>query len=157
MPPQDKIQPPHRLLFLCTGNYYRSRFAEILFNSLAAQHQLAWQADSRGLALDLAGGNFGPMAFPAFETLRARGVRCASMERFPKPVSEADFRSANLTIALDEEEHRPMMRARFPEWENKIDYWMVHDLDKWDPQTTLAAIENCVGSLVENILENRPE
>ena len=25
------------VLFLCTGNYYRSRFAEILFNSVAAQ------------------------------------------------------------------------------------------------------------------------
>ena len=38
------------VLFLCTGNYYRSRFAEILFNHLAGQSKLAWRADSRGLA-----------------------------------------------------------------------------------------------------------
>ncbi len=25
------------ILFLCTGNYYRSRFAEILFNSVAGE------------------------------------------------------------------------------------------------------------------------
>ena len=25
------------ILFLCTGNYYRSRFAEILFNSVAGR------------------------------------------------------------------------------------------------------------------------
>lgn len=152
---KHKNEPSNRVLFLCTGNYYRSRFAEILFNSFASQHQLAWRADSRGLALDLVGGNFGPMAMPAFETLRARGIRCASMERFPKPVLEADFQSASLIIALDEDEHRPMMRARFPEWENKIEYWLVHDLDQWDPPTALAAIENCVGWLVENMRENQ--
>ncbi|HVJ67318.1 MAG TPA: hypothetical protein VM510_05000, partial [Caulifigura sp.] len=38
-----------RVLFLCTGNYYRSRFSEELFNSLAKQHNLDWSADSAGL------------------------------------------------------------------------------------------------------------
>jgi protein-tyrosine-phosphatase len=40
------------VLFLCTGNYYRSRFAEGLFNHLASQLRLGWRADSCGLALD---------------------------------------------------------------------------------------------------------
>ena len=145
----------NRVLFLCTGNYYRSRFAEILFNALAAQHQLPWRADPRGLALDLTLGNPGPMAMVAFQALRAKGIHCASMERFPKSAAEADFRAAALTIALDEHEHRPMMRARFPEWELKIDYWLVHDLDQWDPSMALAAIEGCVESLVENLRENQ--
>jgi protein-tyrosine phosphatase len=150
----DAEKPVNRLLFLCTGNYYRSRFAEILFNAFAARHQLPWRADSRGLALDLTAGNLGPMAQVAAQSLRLRGIRCASMERFPRAASEADFLAAQLTIALDEEEHRPLMRARFPAWENQIDYWLVHDLDQWDPLTALAAIENCVGSLVENMREN---
>ena len=34
------------VLFLCTGNYYRSRFAEILFNSVASKLGLPWQASS---------------------------------------------------------------------------------------------------------------
>jgi protein-tyrosine phosphatase len=38
--------------FLCTGNYYWSRFAEILFNSVAGKRGLPWQASSRGLALE---------------------------------------------------------------------------------------------------------
>ena len=37
-----------RVLFLCTGNYYRSRFAELLFNSIAQGRELGWQADSCG-------------------------------------------------------------------------------------------------------------
>ncbi len=40
------------VLFLCTGNYYRSRFAEILFNSVAGNMGLPWQASSKGLALE---------------------------------------------------------------------------------------------------------
>ena len=41
---------PRRLLFLCTGNYYRSRFAELLFNALAREAGLSWIASSRGIA-----------------------------------------------------------------------------------------------------------
>jgi protein-tyrosine-phosphatase len=41
------------VLFLCTGNYYRSRFAEVLFNSVAGKLGLSWVASSRGLALVL--------------------------------------------------------------------------------------------------------
>jgi protein-tyrosine-phosphatase len=36
-----------RVLFLCTGNYYRSRFAELLFNYRARSTGLAWEASSR--------------------------------------------------------------------------------------------------------------
>jgi protein-tyrosine phosphatase len=40
------------VLFLCTGNYYRSRNAEVLFNSVAGKMSLPWKASSRGLALE---------------------------------------------------------------------------------------------------------
>ena len=39
------------LLFICTGNYYRSRFAEAVFNHHAKQRGLPWRAFSRGLAI----------------------------------------------------------------------------------------------------------
>lgn len=50
------------VLFLCTGNYYRSRYAEILFNSVAGRMGLPWRASSRGLALERGVNNVGPMA-----------------------------------------------------------------------------------------------
>ena len=37
-----------KVLFLCTANYYRSRFAEQYFNWLAAQTALDWQAALAG-------------------------------------------------------------------------------------------------------------
>ena len=140
-----------RLLFLCTGNYYRSRFAEILFNSLASENKLDWRADSRGLALNVVGLNVGPMAHDARELLASKGINSASMQRFPMTASEADFTAADLIIALDEDEHRPMMRTRFPVWEQKIVYWLVHDLDQWDTKTALAEIETLVNRLVEKL------
>ena len=143
----------NHLLFLCTGNYYRSRFAEILFNSMAAGDGLDWQADSRGLASNVSGLNVGPMANSARELLTAKGITSASMQRFPLPASEADFAAAGLVIALDEDEHRPMMRTRFPAWEKKIIYWLVHDLDQWDSETALAAIETQVNRLVKGLRE----
>lgn len=51
------------LLFLCTGNYYRSRFCEEYFNHRAVRHGLIWRADSRGLAPDVTVfGNVGPLS-----------------------------------------------------------------------------------------------
>jgi protein-tyrosine phosphatase len=42
------------LLFICTGNYYRSRFAELYFRHLATKHELNWHVYSRGLEPDQA-------------------------------------------------------------------------------------------------------
>jgi protein-tyrosine phosphatase len=144
-----------RLLFLCTGNYYRSRFAEILFNSLASENKLDWRADSRGLALNVASLNVGPMAQVARELLLAKGIRCDSMQRLPLPASEADFAAADLIVALDEDEHRPMMRTRFPVWEKKIVYWLVHDLDQWDTKTALTEIESQVNRLAKKLRDEK--
>ena len=35
------------VLFLCTGNYYRSRYAEVLYNSVAGKLGLPWRKTSR--------------------------------------------------------------------------------------------------------------
>src|SRR5256714_15421048 len=64
------------VLFLCTGNYYRSRFAEALFNSVAGKMGLPWRASSRGLALERGTHNVGPMAPSANRALEEMGV-CA--------------------------------------------------------------------------------
>ncbi|HEX3600375.1 MAG TPA: hypothetical protein VHU84_09555, partial [Lacipirellulaceae bacterium] len=63
-----------QVLFLCTGNYYRSRFAEIYFNWLAQQRGLAWSAESRGLALDDC--NNGPISRHTLSILKMRGITC---------------------------------------------------------------------------------
>ncbi|MFU8849312.1 MAG: low molecular weight phosphatase family protein, partial [Opitutales bacterium] len=40
-----------QILFLCTANYYRSRFSEMYFNHLAEAEGLAVRADSAALEM----------------------------------------------------------------------------------------------------------
>jgi len=83
------------ILFLCTGNYYRSRFAEILFNSVAARMGLHWIASSRGLALERGVNNVGPMAVLAIKALESLGLRAAEdVARIPAQVTLADLEQA---------------------------------------------------------------
>ena len=76
------------VLFLCTGNYYRSRFAEVLFSFVAERMGLPWKSSSRGLALERGVTNVGPMAEAAIKALEARGLRAsADFTRFPMQVT----------------------------------------------------------------------
>jgi protein-tyrosine-phosphatase len=105
------------VLFLCTGNYYRSRFAEVLFNSVADRMGLPWRASSRGLALERGVNNVGPMAVSAIKALEALGVRASdAVERFPAQVTTDDLEGAALIVALKHVEHlhRPRPLNRMP-------------------------------------------
>ena len=89
------------VLFLCTGNYYRSRFAEVLFNSVAGKMGLPWRASSRGLALERGVNNVGPMAVSAVKALEALGVRAGdAITRMPAQVTGDDLEGAALVVAL---------------------------------------------------------
>src|SRR5581483_539337 len=48
---ETNLPAAKQVLFVCTGNYYRSRFAEAFFNQKACEARLAWRAVSRGLRL----------------------------------------------------------------------------------------------------------
>ena len=87
------------VLFLCTGNYYRSRFAEALFNSAAGKMGLPWRASSRGLALERGVNNVGPMAATAVKALEALGVRAAeAVSRPPAQVTTGGLEGAALRV-----------------------------------------------------------
>src|SRR6202030_3994606 len=94
------------VLFLCTGNYYRSRFAEILFNFLATRMGLPWSATSRALALERGAGNIGPMAIEAVNCLLSLGIRAAEdFARFPVQAKADDLERAQWIVALKQTEH----------------------------------------------------
>jgi predicted translation initiation factor SUI1 len=120
---------PHKsVLFLCTGNYYRSRFAEVLFNSTAQMMGLGWRATSKGLALETGINNIGPIAVSAVRALEALGVRdVVAVNRFPASATVADFENADFVVALKREEHLPLLQERFPAWVEKVEFWQVDD------------------------------
>jgi translation initiation factor 1 len=135
------------VLFLCTGNYYRSRFAEILFDSVVVKFGLPWRATSRALALERGVHNVGPMAKSAVQMLRMRGIVSPAFERAPTQVLPADFESADLIIAMKEAEHRPLLIERYPDWTERVEFWQVEDDDE-----ALPLIERSVMELTARML-----
>jgi len=136
------------LLFLCTGNYYRSRFAEELFNHKAAAVGMGWQAQSRALAVELGVDNIGPLSPFALQGLQARGLSARGASRMPLQCVATDLESAHRIIALNEPEHRPLVRERFPEWEQRMQFWQVEDVGFVRPEVALAAIEQQIDALL---------
>jgi protein-tyrosine phosphatase len=140
-----------RVLFLCSANYYRSRFAEHLFNWLAAESDLDWRADSRGL---LVGnwGNIGPIARATVDALKQRGVAVDGEARWPRSLTSDDLEQSDLVVAVKEAEHRPLLSELFPEWADSVEYWHIDDLDCAMPAEALPALERQVRALVDRLL-----
>lgn len=139
------------VLFICTGNYYRSRYAEELFNHLAKSEGLAWQAFSRGAAEKPSAENVGPISPYALERLQAKAIVSDGIARAPQPCTFDDFEQASLIIALKDAEHRPMIERRFPEVAARVSYWHVDDVGFASPSVALAMIEDQVRELISKL------
>jgi len=136
------------LVFICTGNYYRSRFAEAWFNFKKGPELADWHAVSRGLMIECAPN---AISFHTLDALERNGVPDPCFQKKPIALTLEDLESADLVVAMKRSEHVPMMQKQFPEWVNRIRYWDVHDLDVWKPNQTLPAIEIQVGLLIAEL------
>lgn len=139
-----------RVLFLCTANYYRSRFAEQLFNHLAGREGLPWRADSCGLSVD-GWGNIGAISQFTVEALQQRGVSINGEQRYPKALTQEDLEQSHLVVAVKEAEHRRLLAEQFPHWEDRVEYWHVHDIDCESPVDAIPVLEQKVSGLVQRL------
>lgn len=139
---------PKIMLFLCTGNYYRSRFAELVYNHLAEQRGLDWQATSRGLGLERGVNNVGPIAQHTLVGLATRGIALIGEVRWPRALNESDLASAHHIVAVNRAEHLPMLERNFPQWVEQVEFWHVQDCALATPDEALAQIERSVLGLI---------
>lgn len=137
------------ILFLCSGNYYRSRYAEVVFNALVAESGIPWRAESR--ALHISGRNVGPISIHASEGLAARGIRLSSEIRFPIEVTEQDLQTARRIVAVKEAEHRSMVAQKFPAWAERVEFWQIHDIDCAEPADALPELHAAVEKLHDEL------
>jgi protein-tyrosine phosphatase len=141
---------PHTILFICTGNYYRSRFAEELFNALAARLGLGCRAVSRGLDTER-GANVGPISPQVLKKLQLLDTPVEANLREPLQLGKSDLLEADLVIAVDAEEHKPLMARRFGEWADQALYWHVPDLHLMGAEEALSRIESNVTLLIQEL------
>jgi protein-tyrosine phosphatase len=142
----------NRVLFLCSGNYYRSRFAEIVFNWHAEQEGRPWRAESRGLALDPR--NPGSISSHTIEHLRKRGISSSNCLRLPMAVCDDDFAAARVVVAVKDVEHRPIIESRFAKWILRVEYWNVHDIDCAPPREAIPQLEQLTIALLHRLADD---
>lgn len=138
-----------QVLFLCSGNYYRSRHAEIYFNWQAERSGLAWRALSRGLALSDC--NVGPLSTHTRSRLAALSIPWEPYARMPMALAEGDLKAADVVVAVKAAEHRAMVEALFPVWMERIEFWQIDDLDCATPAAALPELESQVARLLERL------
>jgi protein-tyrosine phosphatase len=139
------------VLFLCTGNFYRSRFAEHLFNARARARSLDWRAESAGLAPQCWTRNPGAIAPAVVRALASRGEVVGNAPRLPRDVTEALVRAAERVVLLSEREHRPLFEAQFWAESGQVTAWQIDDVDRCPPELALPRIEAQVEVLLDEL------
>ncbi len=142
-----------RVLFICTGNYYRSRFAELYFNHLAGKLNVPLQAFSRGLEVYRA-PNEGNLSPHTLWYLSSIGVPVSEPITQPKQLQAQDLVQASLVVVLDEAEHRSMVKQYFPGWEEKVTYWQFADDYLRAPAQVLPALKGQVSELLVSLSQS---
>lgn len=132
------------ILFVCTGNYYRSRFAELYCNARMPA-EAGWHADSRGF--EPSPLNPGPIARSTLAQLDRLGI-AYDAPRQPMQLTTDDLLVAERIIMLDEDEHVAYVKRLFPEWHGRVEYWRVADLHAMTAPEALAAIQQAVDQLI---------
>jgi len=143
------------ILFICTGNYYRSRFAEALFNHHAELRGSSWRAISRGLAIERV-TEVNKLSRFTFAAMLKRGIKRRHTSVDLNALTSLDLIEADLAIAMCEAEHRPMMIEKHPLWVDHVIYWRVADLPDSRPSEAIAEIERQVFLLLDSISASNP-
>ena len=139
-----------RVVFICTGNYYRSRYAEIYFNARVPPES-RWRAVSYGFRLSPR--NQGPIAGCVLDRTRALGIPVAEPIRPPRQLQPGDLTRADFVVALDEDEHRAYVDQNLPEWAARVAYWRVPDVGGMPIERALATIEAEVEALLGQLAD----
>lgn len=145
-----------RVLFICTANYYRSRFAEAVFNHLADKRGSPWTAFSRGIMPEEAPPGLSPHAANG---LRLAGVDPKFVAPEKSPLCEIDFEAADRVIALKKDEHEPLLRERFGNYVGRVEFWDIADVPLAAPPQAMLQIKENVQELLEGLsseAEDRP-
>jgi len=137
----------NQVLFICTGNYYRSRYAEIIFNRIASEYQLGWRSFSRGFQDST---REAPISPNAMNRLNDKNIY-PSQIRYPIKMQPSDLALAHRVILMDQSEHRPMMEDEYYQWADYVEYWDIQDVEFESPVTALDRLDRKIDLLIGDL------
>ncbi|MDZ7693783.1 MAG: hypothetical protein U5K69_22135 [Balneolaceae bacterium] len=83
--------------------------------------------------------------------LSGDGYPIRSVERFPRSATLELLQNSDLLICMYRKEHESMFNNRFPDFEGKVHYWDVPDVEFMDPEQAYAIIKNEVRQLISTL------
>lgn len=146
------------ILFLCTGNYYRSRIAEEYFNYLADKKNLTWKAFSQGLAENINElRNPGPVSTHTVSFLKEAGIPINKTFRSPESFDPDHLGFYKSIIAMDKDRHQPMLEKWLGKLPQNVVFWDVKDLDEERPSSATARLKTYIENLISNLSNGKQE
>ena len=139
----------HNILFVCTANIFRSRFAEEVFNFLAIKERIPAKAFSAGLKV----GEYHVRKIyrPALEQLTKFNIKPKRPNELSVHINEVQLSKYDLLICMDEAEHKPMILSNSKLNDINFEYWDIIDEPKVQSDVSLPICFSKVKELVDGL------
>ncbi|TRO49052.1 low molecular weight phosphatase family protein [Candidatus Bathyarchaeota archaeon] len=130
-----------KILFVCSGNAYRSPYAEALLK----KQRPDLDVESAGLHVAI------PIAREAKNYLRKLDAE-QYLKSFPESLDEKNLRNYDLIIAM-QPKHKSALLRKCPECESKIIVWNIKD-PYFEEQKTAKKIYNAIENKVKELAKS---
>ena len=139
----------HNILFVCTANIFRSRFAEEVFNFLAIKEKISARAFSAGLKV----GEYHIRRIhrPALEQLEKLNIKPKRPNKLSLHIDEVQLNKYDQLICMDETEHKPMVLSNSKLKGFNFEYWDIIDEPKVQSDVSLPLCYKKVKELVADL------
>jgi len=121
-----------QILFVCTGNWFRSKFAETYLRSKGYTNVI-----SRGI--DVNNNKYKEIRkLQKINKCVKKKLKQLKLIKFynynivPTQLSNSDIKRSRITIAMDKKEHRKAIKSTFSKYSNNVIYWDISDVDAGD-------------------------